>query len=191
MTEENRKQQEPKVDLIIGYSQSRGSIRCLTFKTSLDERDVIVNLCLHMNRRRCLSSQHALARMTKTLSFHYSKCCGALYASLDLIIKRPVWSSSRCLRWSMPARRSSTRSSPPSFRPPSAASTGSAPKIIKVPLLSATDLAIRFQNFGRKTQTRVWKYTLAVRLAKSWTNFSWQDEPWAEFSSLGVATCHA
>ncbi len=25
----------------------------------------------------------------------------------------------------------------------------------------------------------------------SWTNFSWQDEPWAEFSTLGVAAYHA
>jgi hypothetical protein len=24
----------------------------------------------------------------------------------------------------------------------------------------------------------------------SWTNFSWQDEPWAEFSTLEVAACH-
>jgi hypothetical protein len=26
---------------------------------------------------------------------------------------------------------------------------------------------------------------------KPWTNFSWQDEPWAEFSTLEVAACHA
>ncbi len=26
---------------------------------------------------------------------------------------------------------------------------------------------------------------------KTWTNFSWQDKPWAEFSTLEVAACHA
>ncbi len=25
----------------------------------------------------------------------------------------------------------------------------------------------------------------------AWTNFSWQDEPWTEFSTLEVAACHA
>ncbi len=27
--------------------------------------------------------------------------------------------------------------------------------------------------------------------AGAWTNLSWQDEPWAEFSTLEVAACHA
>ncbi len=26
---------------------------------------------------------------------------------------------------------------------------------------------------------------------ESWTNFKWQDTPWAEFSTLEVAACHA
>ncbi len=26
---------------------------------------------------------------------------------------------------------------------------------------------------------------------KPWTNFSWQDQPWAKFSTLEVAACHA
>ncbi len=26
---------------------------------------------------------------------------------------------------------------------------------------------------------------------EAWTNFSWQNEPWAEFSTLGVVACHA
>jgi hypothetical protein len=26
---------------------------------------------------------------------------------------------------------------------------------------------------------------------ESWTNLSWQDEPWAEFSTLEVAVCRA
>ncbi len=26
---------------------------------------------------------------------------------------------------------------------------------------------------------------------QQWTNFSWKDKPWAEFSTLGVAACHA
>jgi hypothetical protein len=26
---------------------------------------------------------------------------------------------------------------------------------------------------------------------QTWTNFSWQDEPWAEFQTLEVAACHA
>ncbi len=28
-------------------------------------------------------------------------------------------------------------------------------------------------------------------MEEPWTNFSWQDEPWAEFSTLEVAACHA
>jgi len=29
------------------------------------------------------------------------------------------------------------------------------------------------------------------KCVKSWTNFSWQDEPWIEFATLKVAACHA
>jgi hypothetical protein len=28
-------------------------------------------------------------------------------------------------------------------------------------------------------------------MLEPWTNFSWQDEPWAKFSTLGVAACNA
>jgi hypothetical protein len=28
-------------------------------------------------------------------------------------------------------------------------------------------------------------------MEEPWTNLSWQDEPWAEFSTLEVAECHA
>ncbi len=34
-------------------------------------------------------------------------------------------------------------------------------------------------------------YKLIFVFPKAWTNFIWQDEPWAEFSTLEVAACHA
>ncbi len=36
----------------------------------------------------------------------------------------------------------------------------------------------------------LWNVSQALLWVVPWTNFSWQDEPLAEFSTLGVAACH-
>ncbi len=37
----------------------------------------------------------------------------------------------------------------------------------------------------------VFAFLINIQSVDAWTNFSWQDEPWAEFSTLEVAACHA
>ncbi len=38
--------------------------------------------------------------------------------------------------------------------------------------------------------TLVCSYWNILLSTQAWTNFSWQDKPWAEFSTLEVAACH-
>ncbi len=33
--------------------------------------------------------------------------------------------------------------------------------------------------------------TKSLAIVLAWTNFSWQDKPWAEFTTLEVDPCHA
>jgi len=46
------------------------------------------------------------------------------------------------------------------------------------------------KDFNCFSICRVFTFLL-LQTDNSWTNLSWQDEPWAEFSILKVAACHA